>query len=139
MAKIPGKGAVLQMVLSTTTYTTVDNGIEIVPFAGSNTAIDTTILTSTAKRKEALAIPDYGDATFTGFHDITSTTHVALAAAFSNASSTNLFRINFADTDTSLATFQGGVTAYAPTGVVQDSMVQTQFTIAIDGAVTWTT
>jgi hypothetical protein len=139
MSKIPGKCAVLQMVLSSTTYTTVDNGIEIVPFSGSNQAINTTILTSTAQRKEGAAIPDYGDMTWTGFHDITSTTHVALAAAFSNASSTNQFRINFADTDTSMATFVGTVTGYAPTGVVQDQMVQTQWTIAIDGAVAWTT
>lgn len=139
MAKIPGKGAVLQMILSSTTYTTIDNGVEIVPFSGSNTAIDTTILTSSAKRFEAAAIPGYGEATFTGFHDVTSTTHRALQDAFSAATSTNQFRLRFADTDTCDATFAGTVVGYAPTGVVQDQMVQTQWTIAIDGAVTFTT
>lgn len=138
MAKIPGKGAVLQLQVNST-YETIAHGIEIVPWSGGNTAIDTTILTSTAQRREATAIPGYGEASITAFLDATSTTQVALATAFSNGNATNAYRINFADTDTSLATFVGPVTGYAPTGVVQDQMVQVQFTISIDGAVTFST
>lgn len=138
MAKIPGKGATLSLQINST-YEVIAHGIEMTPWAGTNTAIDTTILTSTVQRREAAAIPGYGEMSWTGFLDATSTTQVALATAFSNANCTNAYRIAFADTDTSLATFIGSVVGYAPTGVVQDSMVQVQFTVAIDGAVTFTT
>lgn len=138
MAKIPGKGATLQLQRNST-YETIAHGVEMTPWAGTNTAIDTTILTSTAQRREATAIPGYGEMTWTGFLDATSTTQVALASAFSDGNATNAYRIAFADTDTSLAAFVGAVVGYSPTGVAQDSMVQVQFTIAIDGAVTFTT
>lgn len=138
MSKIPGKGATLNLQVNST-YEPIAHGIEMTPWAGTNTAIDTTILTSTAHRKEATAIPDYGECSWTGFLDPTSTTQVALASAFSNGNCTNSYKILFADGDTSAATFVGPVVGYAPTGVTMDSMVQVQFTIAIDGGVTFTT
>jgi hypothetical protein len=138
MGKIPGKGATLNLQINST-YEPIAHGIEMTPWSGTNTAIDTTILTSSAQRHEATAIPSYGECSWTGFLDKTSTTQTALATAFSDGNATNAYRINFADTDTSAATFVGPVVGYAPTGVVQDQMVQVQFTIAIDGAVTFTT
>lgn len=139
MAKLPGKGTVLQLILSSTTYTTVANGVEIVPFDGTNTPINTTILESSAQRFEGTAIPDYGNCTFTGFWDVSDTTHGTVLSAFSNGNSSNLWRINFSDTGTALATFNGPVVGFAPTGVVQDSFVQIQATIKVDGAVVVTT
>lgn len=139
MAKIPGKGTVLQLILSSTTYTTVANGVEIVPFEVTNTPINTTILTSSAQRFEATAIPDYGNCNWTGWWDVSDTTHGTILSAMSNGNSSNSWRINFADTDTAVATFLGAVVGFAPTGVVQDQMVQIAATIKIDGAATVTT
>lgn len=138
MTKIPGKGATLNLQINST-FEPIAHGIDITPWNGSNQAINTTILTSTAQRKEGTAIPDYGDCQITAFLDPTSTTQNQVASQFSLGASTNQWKVNFADGDTSAATFAGPVTGYAPTGVVQDQFVQVQYTIAIDGAVTFTT
>lgn len=138
MPNTPGKGTVLQLAIGTT-FTTIARGVTITPFEATNTPIDTTILTSTAKLFEETGVPDYGTLQLTGNLDYSDTTHQHLANQFSAGNSSNSWRINFSDTGTAIATFLGPVVAFAIGEANVDNVIQFTAGIKISGGVTLTT
>lgn len=135
MANTPGKGTVLQITI-TATPTTIAQGVSITPPQRSNPAIDTTILTDTA-RQSIGSIVDNGEVSFTGNYDGAATTHQKLETDFA-AGTIAAWTLILADAGACTMTFSGHITAlnYGPANI--DGLVTISITIKVTGALTIT-
>lgn len=122
-------------------YTTV---AQVRDINGPNMARDTVEVSSrdsTGQAKEYLAgMLDEGEVTFDLVYDPDAQTHSASASGglitLMRAGALNNFRVSFADTTATTATFSGLVTGFQPTAPLNGAQTAS-VTIKISGLITW--
>lgn len=146
MAKITGVGATLQIgtaddggstAAGSDTFTTIGGVNSFSGPTGDKGEAEVTDLGSSG-REFLATIPDYGEVSFTGFHDVAQATQNTLWADFTDADDTHIrnYRITF--TDSSSFDFQGYVKTLSNSAEI-DSGVPFNGSIRISGGITRTT
>lgn len=140
MAKYSGFAGTFKTEISAV-YTTVAQVRDINGPNMSRDTIEVTQRDSTGQAKEYLAgLLENGEVTFDLVYDPDSATHSASAAGglitLLAAGTLNNFRVSFADSTATTATFAGLVTGFQPTMPLNGAQTAS-VTIKISGQITW--
>lgn len=137
MAKVPGKGTLLQHGVGTgpTVYTTI---VQRMSIDGPDSKVGTqktTDLDSTAEEYRP-TLPDGGELGMSLWYDPAAATHQILTDLL-NTPTVDLWKIIWADTGLSVITFSAILTGFKPGGMDPDGYLTAEAKFQVTGPIVW--